>query len=234
MKSTRTEFEGYTEEIFEPDDAPKANGHDPDPWPILKSPAYHGLASEIVARLSPQTEADPIAILIQYLASFGNAVGRKPYYMVEADRHYPNLFSILVGQSSKSRKGTSAGGVRAIFDIADADWSRERTVGGMSSGEGVISAVRDPVYAMKRGELEMVDPGIADKRLLLDEREFYQPLAVVKREGNILSRVIRDAWDCREVIATLTKQPLRATKAFISIVGHITADELRQALDHTQ
>ena len=111
---------------------------------------------------------------------------------------------------------------------------RECILGGMSSGEGVISAVRDPAYGLRKGVEELIDAGISDKRLLLDEREFFQALAVLKREGSILSRVIRDAWDCCEKLATMTKHsPTRATRPFISIVGHITADELRQALDHT-
>jgi hypothetical protein len=110
----------------------------------------------------------------------------------------------------------------------------ERILGGMSSGEGVISAVRDPTYAIRKGVEELIDAGVTDKRLLLDEREFFQALAVLRREGSILSRVIRDAWDCCERLATITKHsPTGATRPFISIVGHITADELRQALDHT-
>ena len=40
---------------------------------------------------------------------------------------------------------------------------------------------------MKNGVSVMTDPGIEDKRLLLDEREFYSALEVMKREGNILS-----------------------------------------------
>ena len=80
----------------------------------------------------------------------------------------------------------------------------------------------------------MTDPGIEDKRLLLDEREFYSALEVMKREGNILSRIVRDAWDCRPVLRTLTKNThTRVTNGFISIVGHITIEELRQKLDHT-
>lgn len=220
-------------------DAPenKSNGHDPNAvaaWPVLATPAYHGLAGEVVARLLPHTESDPVALLMQYLVSFGNAIGRQPYYLVEQDQHFANLFTVLVGQTSKSRKGTSAGRIRTIFNIADPNWIHECVKGGMSSGEGVISAIRDPVYAMRKGVLELIDPGISDKRLLLDEREFFQALAVLKREGSILSRVIRDAWDCCERLATLTKQsPTHATQPFISIIGHITADELRQALDHT-
>ena len=106
--------------------------------------------------------------------SFGNAVGRGPHYQIEQDRHFANLFTVLVGQTSKSRKGTSAGRIRAIFNIADPDWARDRILGGMSSGEGVISAVRDPVYAMRKGVEELIDAGVSDKRLLLDEREFFR------------------------------------------------------------
>src|SRR6516162_2276107 len=225
MKRTRTEFDGYTEELYEPDDPPAAasrgNGHDPDPWPVLDRAAYHGLAGEVIAALSPQTESDPIALLLQYLVSFGNAVGRKPYYIVEASRHYTNLFAVLVGQTAKSRKGTSAERIRRIFEMVDPNWANWRAQGGMSSGEGVIWAVRDPIFSMKKGHEELSDPGIDDKRLLLDEREFFQALSVHKRDGSILSRIVRDAWDCRRCLASMTKQsPARATEALISIIGH--------------
>jgi hypothetical protein len=87
---------------------------------------------------------------------------------------------------------------------------------------------------MRKGVEELVDAGVDDKRLLLDEREFFQALAVMKREGNIVSRVIRDAWDCRPIIRTLTKHsPTKTTEAFISVIGHITTHELQQTLDHT-
>lgn len=229
------DFSGSFEELPDTPGPIKGNGCDRDAaWPLLAPAAFHGLAGEVVARILPDTESDPAGLLLQYLVSFGNAVGRQPYYLVEQDRHFANLFTVLVGQTSKSRKGTSAGRIRAIFNIADPDWARERILGGMSSGEGVISAVRDPVYAIRKGVEELVDAGVSDKRLLLDEREFFQALAVLKREGSILSRVIRDAWDCCERLATITKHsPTRATRPFISIVGHITGDELRQALDHT-
>jgi Protein of unknown function (DUF3987) len=230
------DFSGSFEEVVDEPETPKGNGHDQAAaWPVMDPAAYHGFAGEVVARILPDTESDPVALLLQYLVSFGNAIGRRSYYLVEQDRHFTNLFAVLVGKTSKSRKGTSAGRIRAVFKMTDdADWVRERILGGMSSGEGVISAVRDPVYAMKKGVEELVDPGVTDKRLLLDEREFFQALAVLKREGSILSRVIREAWDCCEQLATLTKHsPTRATQPFISIVGHITADELRQALDHT-
>ena len=50
---------------------------------------------------------------------------------------------------------------------------------------------------------------------------------IARRDGYILSRVLRDGWD-RGDLGTLTKtSPARATGAHISLIGHITADELR-------
>ncbi len=201
----------------------------------LKDCRYHAASpARSSATLSPQTEADPVALLLQYLAYFGNAVGRGPYYEVENDKHFANLFVLLAGETAKARKGLSAGRIRHIFDTADPNWARECITGGMSSGEGILHAIRDPVYAIQKGVSVMTDPGVEDKRLLLDEREFYSALEVMKREGNILSRIVRDAWDCRPVLRTLTKNThTRVTNGFISIAGHITIEELRQKLDHT-
>jgi hypothetical protein len=188
----------------------------------------------VVDRLAPQTESDPAALLLTYLTEFGNAVGREPYYEVEATRHRANLFTLLCGDTAKARKGTSAERIRVILGLADADWARERIRGGMSSGEGVITAVRDPVWGMRKGVPEIVDPGVTDKRLLLYEPEFSSVLTVLNREGNILSRIVRDAWDCQPMLETMTKHsPTRATEAFISIVGHITIAELQRKLDET-
>jgi hypothetical protein len=231
---TGIDWSGCVEEIpDEPARPAAANGHD-TARPLLAPAAYHGLASEVVARILPNTESDSSALLLQFLVYFGNAVGRGPHYLIEQTQHFANLFVALVGQTSKSRKGTSAQRIRVIFNVADPAWASERILGGMSSGEGLIYAVRDPVYAMKKGVMELIDEGVSDKRLLLDEREFFQSLAVLKREGNTLSRVVRDAWDCCEHIGTLTKHsPTHASQPYISIAAHITVDELRQALDHT-
>ena len=114
-------------------------------WPVLDEAAYHGLAGEVVKALDPHTEADPVGILIQFVTTFGNIVGNNPYYQVESDRHHTNLFSVHVGASSKGRKGTAAGRVKAVTGLADRVWTEERTASGLSSGEGLISAVSDPV-----------------------------------------------------------------------------------------
>jgi putative DNA primase/helicase len=59
------------------------NSHFAEPvWPVMHGAAYHGLAGEVVHTIEPHSEADPVAILLQFLAAFGNAVGPAPYYQV--------------------------------------------------------------------------------------------------------------------------------------------------------
>jgi hypothetical protein len=213
------------------------------PWPAPIAPeAFYGLAGEVVREIEPHSEADPVAILVQLLVAFGSAAGRHAFFPVEADRHFTNLFTVLVGETSKGRKGTSLGHILRLFEWADPAWRRERVVEGLSSGEGLIWSVRDPVLSREAvrekgrivGYQEVeTDAGVADKRLLVTESEFAAVLKVAGREGNTLSAVLRQAWD-RGDLRTITKNsPARATGAHISIVGHITRDELVANLTST-
>ena len=62
---------------------PAASEHDLDSeWPRLDEAAYHGIVGDIVRTISPHTEADPVAILMQVLTLAGNAIGRSPHYRV--------------------------------------------------------------------------------------------------------------------------------------------------------
>jgi hypothetical protein len=205
-------------------------------WPSIDDAAYHGLPGDVVRAFAPHTEADPVAILIQLLSYFGNIVGRNPHYRIESDFHRANIFAVLVGDSSKSRKGTSAGRVRSILRHVDEIWTDERVKNGLSSGEGLINEVRDErkIISPKTSEIEIVDVGVTDKRLLVAEPEFANALAVMERPGNTLSPVIRNAWDGLP-LSTLTKNsPLKATGAHISIIGHVTTEELRVRMNRTE
>src|SRR5688572_20525189 len=79
----------------------------PPDWPQPAAAAFAGLAGEIVHTIGPHTEADPVAILAQLLIAFGAACGRGAWFQVEATRHHPNQFLVLVGESAKARKGSS-------------------------------------------------------------------------------------------------------------------------------
>ena len=63
-------------------------------------------------------------------------------------------------------------------------------------------------------------PGVADKRLLVFEPEFGGALDVMKRQGSILSSVVREAFDSGD-LGVLTKHNReRATGAHIDPWAH--------------
>jgi hypothetical protein len=118
-----------------------------------------------------------------------------------------------------------------MMEFGDPPWVNDHIASGMSSGEGLIARVRDPLIEMEEnGKVNIIEPGVTDKRLLVVESEFGQVLRNLKRESNTLSAIIRNAWDGRD-LCTLTKQQLKATGAHISIIGHITTEELSQYFD---
>jgi hypothetical protein len=191
----------------------------PAGWPAAPARAvYHELLGEIVTTIAPHTEADPVAILTQLLVAFGAAIGRGAFFEVEATRHYPNEFMLLVGDSSKARKGSSWDHVRRLIAAVDASIG-QRILTGLSSGEGLIWAVRDP-----SGQ----DPGISDQRLLVIEPEFASVLKASAREISTLSPTLRSAWDGRPLAILTRTAPARATSAHIALIGHITHTELRR------
>lgn len=213
-----------------------------DDWPnALNAAALIGPAGELVRTVAPHTEADPVAILVQFLVAFGNALNRSPHYQVEADRHYLNLFALIVGNTATGRKGTSWGHVRSVLAEADPEWEH-RTTRGLSSGEGLIWQVRDAIERsepVKEGgrivdyQTVVEDPGVLDKRLLVIETEFARPLRAMQREGNTLSTVLREGWDSGNLNTMTKTSPARASGAHISLIGHITKIELQRLLDRT-
>lgn len=195
-------------------------------WPApLDEAAYYGLAGEYVRMLDPHTEADPAAILYQFLVAFGNIVGRAPYFVVEADSHHTNEFLLLVGNTAKGRKGTSFGHIRKLFSEIDRDWTQERIKSGLISGEGLIYNVRD---AMKD------DEGVSDKRLVAFEPEFANVLKVIERRENTLSTTLRQSWDTGHLRTLAKNTPVKASDAHISLISHITKDELRRRMSEAE
>lgn len=203
-------------------------------WPKpLEAVALHGVAGTFVNRLDPHTEADRAATLLQFLVGVGNLIGRTAYFTVEAQKHFCNMNTVLVGNTSKGRKGVSWGRVRALLANIDPAWKRPSS--GMSRGEGLIWAVRDPVLKRdSKGEAETVDEGVTDKRLLAVEEEFSRSLKCANREHNTLSAVFRQAFDTGDLRILTKTNPAEATAAHISIIGHITRQELVRHLTETE
>jgi len=209
-----------------------------DNWPMLDDAALHGLAGGIVHLLESHTEADHVALLASFLAELSTMLNRAPHLLLDGSYHPLLFWPVLVGQSSKSRKGTAGKRIEKLLALADPSWTRGERKGTLSSGEGLAYAVCDAEYREKevKGQIirECTERGVDDKRLFLMQPEFGSVLRIMARDGNSLSGILRDAWD-RLTLAPMTKaNRVRATDPHIGIVGHVTKDELLRNLTDTE
>jgi 5S rRNA maturation endonuclease (ribonuclease M5) len=210
------------------------------PWPEpLATEALHGMAGDFVRAVEPNSEAHPAALLVSFLVAVGVLVGTAVHAIAGDADHPARMFAIIVGDTSKGRKGTSEAPVRRLLQRVDPTL---QVAAGLSSGEGLIYRVRDMVERLetvgkgqdRHQELVVVDEGVTDKRLLVVETEFAATLRVLQRDGNSLSPVSRLAWDSGDLSTLTRNNPLHATGAHIGIVGHVTGRELIRYLDRTE
>ena len=191
------------------------------PNPILGDAALYGVAGLAVCGLAPHSEAHPAAILLQLLAAFGNAVGPAPHCMVDATRHGLNLFVVLVGESSRARKGTSWNQIRRLFAEVDRPWVAERVTTARLTPAALIYALRDQQPA-------------TDRRLLALSEEFAAVLQSLRRAKGHLSPLLRCAWDSSDLRSLAGLHPIQATGTHISLIAHITQRELEENLHPTE
>jgi hypothetical protein len=203
-------------------------------WPELAEEALHSVAGRLVELATNDSEADPAGVLLTTLTWASAVFGAEPIQYVGDTPHYGRLFTVLVGQTSKARKGTTIAPVKRILTQAEildpvSQQGLKKRYGGLSSAEGLIYAVRDP-SSTQTNDGYPVDEGVTDKRLLCIETEFGKVFRTMQRQGNTIGDILKQAWDGGD-LGTLTKEsPLQASNPHINIIGHITGDELSELL----
>ena len=226
---------------YPPSRANEAREIEPEKWPELSSEALYGLAGDVVRTIDPYSEADPVATLTNLLAGFGALVGRRPHAKVLADEHPARLFFAQVGATGGGRKGMASSVVVGM--LREVDPLLRYKPGGLSSGEGLIWELRDPIYERhpikEKGRVTgyqkvETDEGVEDKRLFLVEPEFATVLKVLERQGNSLSGILRCAWD-GHTLAPMTKHNrVSASDTHPALIAHITREELLRYLTETE
>lgn len=194
--------------------------------PPLGADAYHGLVGGLVRALSPLTEATDAGVIAHVLTAAGCLIGPR-VFVYAGGRHPPRVNAVLVGPTNSGRKGTAEGVARELIAHAAPKFLRERVLGGLSTGEGLIAAVADKVRRDKEGN-ETVVP--TDRRLLVLESEWSKVLAQTRRDGNILSQVVRQGFDSGDLGVMTRGDPLKATGAHVCLIGHVTPEELGERL----
>jgi hypothetical protein len=210
------------------------------PWPEpMHADAFYGLAGRFVDLVERHTEADRNLLLVLFLVYSGHIMGRNAYVVAGGDHHHANLFACAVGPTSAGRKGSATAPVERFFTDGDRASGLGQRLPSLSTGEGLIWAIRDEVRGKvfnkrsKEYEEVVTAEGIDDKRLICNLGEFVGALQVMRREGNTLSPVVRSAWDSGILVSPTKNSPAKATGAHVSIIGNISKEELTRAVEET-
>ncbi|OQX36403.1 MAG: hypothetical protein B0D91_09135 [Oceanospirillales bacterium LUC14_002_19_P2] len=191
--------------------------------PMIPADAFPPDLQSAVSAACSGTEAHPMAVALHLVTMFASHIGQQRYIRIGDDKQALDFCSILVGRTGKV-KGTAEKPADLINRLACQDlvtrhgYTPPRCISGLSSGEGLIQAIKDPADADD-------ETGTYDKRLLVIESEYANILSQDQRGGNTLSVVLRDAFDGK-TLSNQTVNPRTATSPHISIIGHITPGEL--------
>lgn len=207
---------------------PKASKQKPSP---MRAEAFYGLAGKIVRLLEPVLETDRPAILSNVLATLGVLFQHEAHARVISDMHYPVDYFLTVGNSAISRKGTTTNAVLELVDRVQPDF-KSRILRGLSTGQGLINAL-----IKRKPEGEEQDPNLPSEAIaesvLVEVSEFAELLAVVKRDENTLSAVLRDLWDGKPAAVLTRADPLKVQNVSLGQIAHITSTELLNKLTAT-
>ena len=194
-------------------------------WPQeMASDAFIGLPGDFVRLVAPNTEADPVALLGNFLVGSGVLFGREAYAVADGRRHYPVESLLLTGQTGSGRKGTATARVMPVLEAVEEGFS-QHVLSGLSSGEGLIKGISP-------AEDAIVLPGDV-RRFLAILPEFASLLTVMRREGNTLSAILREAWDGTRLRVLTRKEPLDVDNVNLSVIAHVTPEELLNNLTAT-
>jgi hypothetical protein len=95
--------------------------------------AFYGVFGEIVSIIDPISEASREAVLAQLMIALGNVMGRGAY-RYQGSRHHLNEFCVIVGKTSRGRKGTSWKAVENLLNFISQGWLSDRVMNGIQSG----------------------------------------------------------------------------------------------------
>lgn len=102
-----------------------------------------GIAGNFVDKISPHSEASEVGLYLQFLVTFGSMIGKKAIYNIGATPHFPCEFLVLVGNSSKGRKGSSMDVIEYIFKNRDPLFFEHKVKRNIVSGEGIVEVLKD-------------------------------------------------------------------------------------------
>lgn len=184
--------------------------------------------------LKEKSAADVGAIWFQLNEIFANFLGRNPHFIWSGKKYFINGSLFIIGPTATGKKGLSLSAAKAPFNpmicgefADDMDFIAYEPLmaGGYQSGQAILTHFSK----------DKDDIGDKDKRLLMVEQESAALIKMGKVENSILSQVMRTAFDGDKLEYRVSKikgkeSTVAIDNAHVSLIGHITADELLQVL----
>ena len=185
------------------------------PRPVEKE-YYIGLIGDAVDRLDDHTEATREALHQTLLTGLCPLLGILPR-IPQPLRATPNIFTVIVGKQFSGKKGTSWLDIEQNFlkpiagqlNLSD-DWMNAR-VTNVESGQGIINLIHH-----------------GDPNRLFVLQEFKSLFDAMTRDSSNVDSVLRQAFDRESLQVNRARDVQRVDDANISIIGHITPDELTE------
>lgn len=211
-------------------------------YPEIEKYAFHGIAGDVAGTLEPYTEADPAAMLFLFLGIFAATIGRGRVFVHGTIKLYLNLFILIIGKSSKARKGTAWNLIEDLFKRVDLPFIQNNVCSGVSTLEGLAYEIRDeqteqrPVKEGKQivnYQTVVTDPGVKDKRRFIIEEEHTRIDKAAQRDGNPLTEGLRQAADGKDLQVINKNSPVRAKGGHICLAGMTTEEEFSRVIDPT-
>lgn len=185
-----------------------------DRWPAPPPEVYHGWFGGYLEMVSETTEAPDQFHLAAALTIVGAYAGRNVHVRHASIRTYPNLYTVLVGLSSESKKDTAI--ARAWEMAVDPPWSRTRTASPYAERNSVASA-------------ESFIKGLSQtSNVIVRMSEFSEILANARRKGTttILTMLMK-AWDTPNQLSNDSiTNPATAVNPYVSILAGTQPDVL--------
>ncbi|MGB2590961.1 MAG: DnaB-like helicase N-terminal domain-containing protein [Candidatus Acidiferrum sp.] len=180
------------------------------PAPLAKI-ALQGVVGKFVEAALPCIEADESCLVYQFLTAMGNVMGKNNHARFGPDIHYPNLFTLIVGDTSAG-KGQAFSATKLLMGLIDPSWTSHCKYSA-ASGEAIVK------MASEIGD---------DGRLCLAMNEMSVLLNGAKRDGSNTSGYLRMGWDGIPLENNRARSSEVARDYLLSLIGHITPEELTE------
>jgi hypothetical protein len=197
-----------------------------DPLDYKAEDAYYGPLGELARRHQLEIEINLPAFYAMLLPAIGWLVGRRAMIQISRDKHFCNLFTVIVGRTGCG-KGMSWNIVQDLIEQIDPTCHR-RLHRDVASAPGLIGLVRD-AHRIKKDKKVIEDEGVADKRCFVLFEEMDNLFTAMGRQGSTLDKVWNMAYDGRS-LENNKRDPEKATNPHISCVCQITDESFRDAV----